>query len=67
MFTSTPPTGVNVLRTAALLLGGAARVGVTPRGRFVTYIYVGGRVAADVALLILYIRMERHGRAPLLS
>jgi hypothetical protein len=49
--------------TVLLLVGAARGWGDFDKDDFMTYMYIGGLVAADLALLILYVRAERQARA----
>ncbi len=49
--------------TAFLLVGAARAWDDFDKGNVMTYLYIGGLVAADVALLILFIRTEASARA----
>ncbi len=49
--------------TVLLLVGAARAWRDFDKDDFMTYMYIGGLVAADLALLILYIRAERRARA----
>jgi hypothetical protein len=49
--------------TVLLLVGAARAWGDFNKDDFLTYMYISGLVAADLALLILYVRAERQARA----
>jgi hypothetical protein len=48
--------------TVFLLVGAARAWAEFHEDDFTTYVYIGGLVAADLALLILYVRVERQAR-----
>ena len=51
------------LATAFLLIGAARAWDDFDKGNVMTYLYIGGLVAADAALLILFLRTEASARA----
>jgi peptidoglycan/LPS O-acetylase OafA/YrhL len=52
------------IATVLLLVGAARAWDDFDEDDFMTYAYIGGLVATDLALFILYVRTERHARAP---
>jgi len=50
--------------TALLLIGAARAWDDFDTGNALTYVYIGSLLAADVALVLLYVAMERHELVP---
>jgi hypothetical protein len=50
--------------TALLLVGAARAWDDFDKDNFMTYVYIGGLLAADLALLVLYVRTEGRAKAP---